>query len=42
MEDAATKGNREDLGHFLIEKVNASSDPRDFTIILPKSVRNQD
>jgi hypothetical protein len=41
-EDAVTKDNREDLGSFALTKVNTSSDPRDFTITIPKSVRNQD
>lgn len=41
-EDAVTKKNRKDLGSFVLTKINTSSDPRDFTITIPKSVRNQD
>lgn len=42
IEDAVTKRNREELGSFVLSKVRTSSDPRDFTITIPKSVRNQD
>mmetsp|Transcript_32924 Transcript_32924/g.54353 ORF Transcript_32924/g.54353 Transcript_32924/m.54353 type:complete len:747 (+) Transcript_32924:27-2267(+) len=42
IEDAVTKRNREELGSFVLTKVNTSTDPRDFTITIPKAVRTQD
>lgn len=42
IEDAETKRNRDDVGSFSILKLNTPTDPSQFTITIPRNVRNQD
>ena len=42
LEDAVTKQNKQEIGTFSIMKLNTSKDPSDFTITIPKNVRNMD
>jgi len=42
IEDAGTKANRDDIGSFSIMKLKTPTDPSQFTITIPKNVRNQD
>jgi len=43
IEDAETKGeSRDDIGTFSIMKLNTPTDPSQFTITIPRNVRNQD
>jgi hypothetical protein len=42
IEDAVTGENREDIGKFSLQKLNTPTDPTEYTITVPKPVRNQD
>ena len=42
VEDAITKSNREDIGTFSIMKISGPKAPNEYTITIPKPVRNQD
>lgn len=42
IEDAVTGRNREDIGTFSLQKLNTPTDPSQFTITIPRNVRNQD
>ena len=42
VEDAETHRNRDTIGTFSIVKLDTPTDPRQFTITIPRNVRNQD
>ena len=42
IEDAVTGRNRKEIGKFSLMKLNTSTDPSQFTITIPRPVRNQD
>ncbi|GAX12563.1 hypothetical protein FisN_13Lh012 [Fistulifera solaris] len=42
IEDASSGRNRDDIGTFSIMKLNLSKDPSQYTITVPRPVRNQD
>jgi hypothetical protein len=42
LEDAGPKKNREDIGTFSLMKLQLPNDPSQYTITIPKPVRNQD
>lgn len=42
IEDAVTGKNRKEIGDFSIMKLNTPTDPSQFTITIPRNVRNQD
>ncbi|GAX27874.1 hypothetical protein FisN_13Hh012 [Fistulifera solaris] len=42
IEDASSGRNRDDIGTFSIMKMNLSKDPSQYTITVPRPVRNQD
>jgi hypothetical protein len=42
IEDSTTGLNRDDIGNFSLMKLNVPSDPSEFTITIPRPVRNQD
>jgi hypothetical protein len=42
IEDAVTGNNREEIGKFSLQKLHTPTDPTQYTITVPKPVRNQD
>jgi hypothetical protein len=42
MEDAVTKKNRENIGNFSLMKLQGPLAKGEYTITIPKPVRNQD
>lgn len=42
IEDARTGSNRVEIGKFSLSKLNVPTDPSQFTITIPRPVRNQD
>jgi hypothetical protein len=42
IEDAVTGNNREEIGKFSLQKLHTPTDPTQYTITVPRPVRNQD
>jgi hypothetical protein len=42
MEDAVTGLNRDEIGTFTLQKLFTPTDPAQYTITIPRPVRNQD